>query len=102
MGTFLPLFVKLVDRKSMTVSSICEAEDALQGQWPNKGAAAYRDACRLIAEAKDGSCSPAVAFAAFKAAAIDQHLLQPEPGARHVEQRAINHRDDEPPSPSIK
>ncbi|MER9504743.1 hypothetical protein [Mesorhizobium sp. M0579] len=31
----------------------------------------------LPAEAKDGSCSPAVAFAAFKAAAIDQRLLQP-------------------------
>ncbi|MER9743802.1 MULTISPECIES: DUF982 domain-containing protein [unclassified Mesorhizobium] len=84
MSTFLPLFVRLVDRKSMTVSSICEAEEALLGQWPNKEAAAYRNACRLIAEAKDGSCSPAVAFAAFKAAAIDQHLLQPEPGARHV------------------
>ncbi|MES0158382.1 DUF982 domain-containing protein [Mesorhizobium sp. C268A] len=74
-------------------------------QWPNKEAAAYRNACRLIAEAKDGSCSPAVAFAAFKAAAIDQRLLQTaktESGARHGGQRAINHRDDEPPSPSIK
>ncbi|MER9398356.1 DUF982 domain-containing protein [Mesorhizobium sp. M0615] len=79
----------------MTVSSICEAEEALQGQWPIGGAAAYRDARRLIGEAKDGSCSPAVAFAAFKAAAIDQHLLQPESGARHVRQRDINHRDDE-------
>ncbi|MER8658921.1 DUF982 domain-containing protein [Mesorhizobium sp. M1078] len=105
MSTFLPLFVKLVDRKSMTVSSICEAEEALLGQWPNKEAAAYRNACRLIAEAKDGSCSPAVAFAAFKAAAIDQRLLQPaktESRPRHIGQRAINHRDDEPPSPSIK
>ncbi|MER9301934.1 DUF982 domain-containing protein [Mesorhizobium sp. M0496] len=77
MGNFLPLSIKLVDAKSMTVSSICEAEAALQGQWPNKGAAPYRDACRLIAAAKGGSCSPAIAFAAFKAAAIDQRLLQP-------------------------
>jgi hypothetical protein len=76
MGNFLPLSIKLVDGKTMTVSSICQAETALQGKWPNKGAAPYRDACRLIAGAKEGSCSPAIAFAAFKAAAIDQRLLQ--------------------------
>ncbi|MER8430059.1 DUF982 domain-containing protein [Mesorhizobium caraganae] len=81
MGNFLPLSIKLVDGKSMTVSSICGAEAALQGQWPNKGAAPYRDACRLIAAAKGGSCSPAIAFAAFKAAAIDQRLLQPAKGS---------------------
>ncbi len=77
MGNFLPLPIKLVDGQSMLVSSVCEAEKALLGQWPNKGAAVYRDASRLIAAARDGSCSPAIAFAAFKAAAIDQRLLQP-------------------------
>jgi hypothetical protein len=77
MGNFLPLSIKLVDGKAMSVSSICEAEVALQGQWPNKAAAPYKDACRLIAAAKEGSCKPSIAFAAFKAAAIDQRLLLP-------------------------
>ncbi|CCV05665.1 conserved hypothetical protein [Mesorhizobium metallidurans STM 2683] len=77
MGKFLPLTIKLLDGKSLMVSSICEAEAALLGNWPNKEAAAYKDAGRLIAAAKDGSCNPAVAFAAFKAAAIDQRVLQP-------------------------
>jgi len=77
MGNFLPLPIKLVDGQSISVSSVCDAEKALLGQWPNKGAAAYRDACRLIAAAREGSCNPAIAFAAFKAAAIEQRLLQP-------------------------
>jgi hypothetical protein len=77
MGKFLPLTVKLIDGKSLMVSSICEAEAALEGQWPNKAAAAYKDAARLIAAAKDGTCSPAIAFAAFKAAAIAQRVLRP-------------------------
>jgi len=77
MGNFLPLSIKLVDGKTMNVSSICDAEVALQGQWRNKAAAHYKDACRLIAAAKAGSCKPAIAFAAFKAAAIDQRLLLP-------------------------
>jgi hypothetical protein len=75
MGRFLPIFIKMVDGKTMSVSSICEAEVALDGQWRNKEASAYKDACRLIAAAKDGSCKPAIAFAAFKAAAIDQRLV---------------------------
>ena len=61
----------------MVVSSICEAETALQKQWPNKDAAVYKDASRLIAGAKAGTCNPAIAFAGFKAAAIEQRLLQP-------------------------
>ncbi|MER9403403.1 DUF982 domain-containing protein [Mesorhizobium caraganae] len=77
MSIFLLISIKLVDGISMTVSSICEAEAALQGQWPNKGAAPYKDACRLIASARGGNCSPAIAFAAFKAAVIDQRLLKP-------------------------
>lgn len=76
MGQFLPLSVNLVDGNIIRVSSICEAEEALKGKWRNKEAAAYKDASRLIAAAKDGSCTPAIAFAAFKAAAIDQGLLQ--------------------------
>ncbi|WP_245951914.1 DUF982 domain-containing protein [Mesorhizobium loti] len=77
MGAFSPLQIRLLDDKSISVSSICEAEQALLGQWPNKRAAVHRDACRLIAAAKDGTCNPAIAFAAFKAAAIEQRLLQP-------------------------
>ncbi|TRC98289.1 DUF982 domain-containing protein [Mesorhizobium sp. WSM4303] len=77
MANFLPLSVKLVDGTKMSVSSICEAEVALQGQWKNRRAAPYKDACRLIAAAKAGTCNPAIAFAAFKAAAIDQRLLLP-------------------------
>ncbi|RWC28400.1 DUF982 domain-containing protein [Mesorhizobium sp.] len=77
MGNFSPLSIMLVDGKSMRVSSICEAEIALQGQWRNKKTAPYKDACRLIVAAKDGSCNPAIAFAAFKAAAIAQGLLRP-------------------------
>lgn len=76
MGNFLPLSIKLVDGRSVTVSSICEAEIALKGQWRNKEAAPYKVACRLIASAKDGTCNPAIAFAAFKAAAIDQGLVK--------------------------
>jgi Protein of unknown function (DUF982) len=75
MGSFLPIFIKLLDGKTMWVSSISEAEVALKGLWRNKEAAAYRDACRLVASAKEGSCKPAIAFAAFKAAAIDQRLV---------------------------
>lgn len=55
MGHFMRLSIKLVDGKTMSVSSIYEAELALGGQWRNKQAAAYKDACRLIAAAKDGS-----------------------------------------------
>lgn len=77
MGTFLPVSIRLVDGINMRVSSICEAEIALKGQWRNKDAAPYKDACRLIAAAKDGTCKPAIAFAAFKAAAIDQGLSLP-------------------------
>ena len=77
MGNFVSLSIKLVDGKTMSVSSICGAEVALQGQWRNKAAAPYKDACRLTAAAKDGSWNPAIAFAAFKAAAIDQRLLLP-------------------------
>jgi len=77
MGNFLPLPIKLVDGQSISVSSVCDAEKALLGQWPNKGAAAYRGACRLIAAAREGSCNPTIAFAAFETAAIEQRLLQP-------------------------
>lgn len=77
MGNFLPLSVKLVDGIKVSVSSILEAEVALRGQWRNKQAAPYKNACRLIAAAKAGTCNPGIAFAAFKAAAIDQRLLLP-------------------------
>ncbi|CCV15401.1 DUF982 domain-containing protein [Mesorhizobium sp. YC-39] len=77
MGKFLPLTVKFLDGQSMVVSSLYEAEIALQAQWPNKQAAVFKDAGRLIAGAKDGTCNPAVAFAAFKAAAAAQRVLQP-------------------------
>jgi Protein of unknown function (DUF982) len=76
MGKFLPLPIKLVGGQTQLISTITEAEVALQGQWRNKETAAYKNACRLIEAAKDGTCSPTVAFAAFKAAAVDQRLVQ--------------------------
>jgi hypothetical protein len=62
MGNFFPLSIKLVDGKSMMVSSICDAETALQGQWPNKSAAPYRDACRLIAAVQRWKLQPGHRF----------------------------------------
>jgi hypothetical protein len=94
MSDFFPVKIRLVDGNTMSVSCISEAELALKGQWLNKDAAPYKDACRLIASAKAGSCKPAIAFAAFKAAAVDQGLLlsadghaplAPEIGAKIIE-----------------
>lgn len=77
MGKFLPLSIRFVDGRSVQVSSICEAEQALAGQWRNKEADAYREAARLLAAAREGVCTPDVAFSAFEKAARQQRLLKP-------------------------
>ncbi|WP_246800616.1 DUF982 domain-containing protein [Mesorhizobium amorphae] len=50
---------------------------ALGGRWKNKEAAGYRAAVRLVNDAMNGICRPAVAFATFKKAATEQGLLKP-------------------------
>ncbi|WP_342586957.1 DUF982 domain-containing protein [Mesorhizobium wenxiniae] len=77
MGKFLPLLVRFVDGRSMQVTSISEAEQALAGQWPNKEADVYREAARLLAAAGEGICRPDIAFSAFEKAARQQRLLRP-------------------------
>ncbi|TIO04329.1 MAG: DUF982 domain-containing protein [Mesorhizobium sp.] len=77
MGKFLPLSICFADGRSMQVSSITEAEKALAGQWPNKEADVYREAARLLAAAREGTCTPDIAFLAFEKAARQQRLLKP-------------------------
>ncbi|UVK41753.1 DUF982 domain-containing protein [Mesorhizobium sp. AR10] len=60
----------------MAVSSLNEARIALEGQWPNKEEPKFKDAARLVSGAVEGSCKPGAAFAAFKAAARQQGLIQ--------------------------
>ncbi|PAQ08448.1 MULTISPECIES: DUF982 domain-containing protein [Mesorhizobium] len=77
MGKFLPLLIRFVDGRLMQVSSITEAELALAGQWPNKEADVYREAARLLVSAREGTCTPDIAFIAFEKAARQQRLLKP-------------------------
>ncbi|MCF6110311.1 DUF982 domain-containing protein [Mesorhizobium muleiense] len=77
MGKFLPLLIRFVDGRLMQVSSITEAELALAGQWPNKEADVYREAARLLVAAREGTCTPDIAFIAFEKAARQQRLLKP-------------------------
>ncbi|MER8434770.1 DUF982 domain-containing protein [Mesorhizobium caraganae] len=77
MSRFLPLTIKFVDGSTMTVSSIADANRALDGKWKNKDAQAYKAAVRLVDDALNGICRPAIAFAAFKNAADQQGLLKP-------------------------
>jgi Protein of unknown function (DUF982) len=77
MSKFLPLSIRFVDGRSMQVLSIREAEQALAGQWRNKEADVYKEAARLLAAAKEGSCTPGIAFSAFEKAARQQSLLKP-------------------------
>ncbi|ANT53282.1 DUF982 domain-containing protein [Mesorhizobium amorphae] len=76
MSEFLPLKVKFADGKSMIVGCLTDVELALEGQWRNPEAHAYREALRLVKAAKNGECRPTVAFAAFVTAAGQQRLLQ--------------------------
>ncbi|WP_348632951.1 DUF982 domain-containing protein [Mesorhizobium sp. M00.F.Ca.ET.216.01.1.1] len=77
MGKHLPLKITFLDGHSMLVSSLCDAEKALAGEWRSKEADVYKNAERLIAAAKEGVCKPEVAFDAFKKAARRQRLLHP-------------------------
>lgn len=77
MSTFLPLTIKFVDGDSMVVSSIADARKALDGKWANKQAAPYTAAVRLVDDALNGICRPAIAFDAFAKAALEQGLLKP-------------------------
>lgn len=77
MSRFLPLTIRFADGGSMVVSSIAEAKKALARAWKDKDAPAYVAAARLVDDALEGICRPAVAFAAFKKAAAEQGLLRP-------------------------
>ncbi|WFP75462.1 DUF982 domain-containing protein [Mesorhizobium sp. WSM4906] len=82
MSSFLPLTIRFVHGGTMVVSSIADAKKALGGTWKDKDSPAYLKAARLVDDAANGICRPAIAFAAFKKAATDQGLLQPaEPSA---------------------
>lgn len=77
MSRFLPLTIRFVSGGAMVVSTIADAKKALAGTWRNKEAPAYLEAARLVDAAMAGICRPAVAFAAFKQAAMQQGLLKP-------------------------
>ncbi|MDG4882755.1 DUF982 domain-containing protein [Mesorhizobium sp. WSM4884] len=77
MSRFLPLTIRFVHGGAMVVSSLADAKKALGGAWKNKEAPAYLKAVRLVEDAANGICRPAIAFAAFKKAAAEQGLLEP-------------------------
>ncbi len=77
MSRFLPLTIRFVSGGVMVVSTIADAKKALSGTWKNKDAPAYLEAARLVDDAMAGVCRPAIAFAAFKKAAMQQGLLKP-------------------------
>lgn len=60
----------------MVVSSIADAREALGKTWKTKHSPGYLKAARLVDDATNGICRPAVAFAAFKKAAMEQGLLE--------------------------
>ncbi|UCI06308.1 DUF982 domain-containing protein [Mesorhizobium sp. B1-1-8] len=76
MGRFLPLTIRFVNGGTMVVASIADARKALNGAWKDKDAPAYVAAARLVDDAINGICRPAIAFAAFKKAAAEQGLLK--------------------------
>jgi hypothetical protein len=76
MSGFLPVTIRFIDARSMVVSSIRDAQKAMDGRWCNKEAASYKEAARLLRAASEGACKPAVAFAAFQRAAREQGLLK--------------------------
>jgi hypothetical protein len=77
MSRFLPLTVHFVDGGTMVVCSIADARKALGRAWKNTDAPAYLKTTRLVEDAANGICRPAIAFAAFKKAAAEQGLLEP-------------------------
>jgi hypothetical protein len=76
LSRFLPLTIHFVNGGTMVVSSIADAKKALGRAWKNKDAPAYLKAARLVEDAGEGICRPAIAFAAFKKAAAEQGLLE--------------------------
>ncbi|MBZ9678652.1 DUF982 domain-containing protein [Mesorhizobium sp. ES1-1] len=76
MNSLAPLAVRFIDARSMTVSTLTEARDALDGRWCNKQAPSYLRARQLIAAAQAGACRPAIAMAAFERAAREQGLIR--------------------------
>ncbi|RUV07578.1 DUF982 domain-containing protein [Mesorhizobium sp. M1A.F.Ca.IN.020.06.1.1] len=76
MSRFLPLTIHFVNGGTMMVSSIADAKNALGRKWKSKDSPAYRKAVRLVEDATNGICRPAIAFAAFKKAAAEQGLLE--------------------------
>ncbi|TIX43532.1 MAG: DUF982 domain-containing protein [Mesorhizobium sp.] len=81
MSAFLPIRIRFVDGRLMLVSSIRDAETALGGQWNNKETPAFKEATRLLAAAKEGRCTPRVAFLAFERAAREQRMVQSVEGS---------------------
>lgn len=82
MSSFLPLTIRFVRGGTMVVTSIADAKKALGGGWKDRDSPAYLKAARLVDDAANGICRPAIAFAAFRKAAAEQGLLQPdEPSA---------------------
>jgi hypothetical protein len=75
MADFLPLVVSFPGRRPILVSSLADAEATLGSDWPDRAAASYLHAARLLAEARSGACKPRVAFEAYRIAAGRQHLL---------------------------
>ncbi len=76
MTGFPPVTVRFIDARSMVVSSIRDAQKAMDGRWCNKEAVSYKEAARLLQAASEGACKPAVALAAFQRAAREQGLLK--------------------------
>ncbi len=98
MSRFLPLTIRLVSGGAMVVTTVAEAKQALAGTWKNKEAPAYREAVRLVDDAIAGTCRPAIAFAAFKKAALQQGLLKPaRPSAALTMLDTLWSRSREPP-----
>ncbi|RWM13541.1 DUF982 domain-containing protein [Mesorhizobium sp.] len=76
MSRFLPLTIHFANGRTMVVSSIADAKIALGRTWKSKDTPAYLKAARLVEDATNGICRPAIAFAAFKKAAAQQGLLE--------------------------
>jgi len=79
--TISPVYFR-TSKIELTISSLSTARAALELGWPNKADPAYREAVRLLNEARDGTCSPRAAFAAFIKAARTQNLIVDRPPSR--------------------
>ncbi|WP_027035272.1 DUF982 domain-containing protein [Mesorhizobium ciceri] len=82
MTAFMPVTVRFCDNKTMLVSSVAGAAEALRHQWPDKTAPGYVEASRLVALAVDGICCQRIAFDAFTRAAKQQNILVAKPKSR--------------------